>query len=213
MSSPKQLAKNTTEIFNRDAHRARTENAAFRRTASPNSESGRTPNDQDRTNAKTDAGGKCGDDPRFGGSTCRETPKSVKIAIFQPAPTIKYPSTSPIATRGRVWYDLRVSMALSPKQPHRARPVKKSKMKRRRCLNDHKLFQPKLRNQKFCCDPCRKEFHRYGSSYGPLRTGLHRAIDQKYSSLKKDLLDCLARLETRLLLVERVQADAKPQAG
>ena len=61
-----------------------------------------------------------------------------------------------------------------------------AKQKRKRCENCNKLFEPKKPWSKFCKDECRKEFHRYGSSYGPLKTGLHKAIDKKYAELAKD---------------------------
>jgi len=68
-------------------------------------------------------------------------------------------------------------------------PISQNKpTKRARCENCHALYRPNPRRpkQKFCSDNCRKEFHRYGSSYGPLKTGLHKAIDKKYADLAKD---------------------------
>ncbi len=65
--------------------------------------------------------------------------------------------------------------------------AKPGKLRRRRCLNDNKLFQPKLSNHKFCCDPCRKEFHRHGSSFGPIKAGLYSAIDKKYAALEASI--------------------------
>lgn len=100
------------------------------------------------------------------------------------------------------------------------RPILKT-FKRRRCQNCNKLFQPIRADQKFDSASCRKEFHRYGSSYGPLKTGLHSAIDKKYVALEKafkqqlkdanlELRDELAamglrlvRLEQRVMLLER----------
>lgn len=93
------------------------------------------------------------------------------------------------------------------------RPILKT-FKRRRCQNCNKLFQPIRADQKFDSASCRKEFHRYGSSYGPLKTGLHSAIDKKYAALEKafkqQLKDAnlelglrLVRLEQRVMLLER----------
>ena len=69
-------------------------------------------------------------------------------------------------------------------------PTKLKTFKRRRCQNCNKLYTPTREDQKFCRelpdkDKCRKEFYRYGSSYGPLKTGLHKAIDKKYAELAK----------------------------
>ena len=71
------------------------------------------------------------------------------------------------------------------------KPLKKT-FKRRRCQNCHNLYMPTREDQKFCRtlpdrDKCRKEFYRYGSSYGPLKTGLERAIEKKYAALEKEM--------------------------
>lgn len=69
-------------------------------------------------------------------------------------------------------------------------PSKVKTFKRRRCENCNALYQPTREDQRFCRkdgDNCRKEFHRYGSSYGPLKTGLHKAIDKKVIDLEKTL--------------------------
>jgi hypothetical protein len=76
-------------------------------------------------------------------------------------------------------------MAISKKRSRTARPTPKWKSKRRRCLADNKLFYPKLQKQRFCSDACRKEFHRYGESYGPIKMGLERAVEKKYGELAK----------------------------
>jgi len=64
--------------------------------------------------------------------------------------------------------------------------------KRRRCRNCNALFMPAREDQVFCKETkekhCRKDFHRYGASYGPLRSGLHRAIDKKYAELRTEML-------------------------
>ena len=105
-------------------------------------------------------------------------------------------------------------------------PLKKIR-KRRRCQNCNKLYRPVRDDQKFCRDnddpdKCRKEFYRYGSSYGPLRTGLHNAIDKKYAELKRQiearmltLSAMIGELSARVdqLTVERSTPDAKTQAG
>lgn len=68
-----------------------------------------------------------------------------------------------------------------------ARPRPKWKLERRKCLNDNRLFLPKLQRQRFCSDSCRKEFHRYGANYGPIKMGLERALGKKYELLEKEL--------------------------
>jgi len=78
-----------------------------------------------------------------------------------------------------------------PKTENRLRttPPNGVTFKRRRCENCNKLYLPSRIDQRFCRelpdkDKCRKEFFRYGSSYGPLKTGLHKAIDKKYDELR-----------------------------
>lgn len=105
--------------------------------------------------------------------------------------------------------------------------AKSAKLRRKRCLNDNKLFTPKpnVPDQKFCCDPCRKEFHRHGSAFGPMKAGLYKAIDKKVAGIERDMRRELRltnvalsllngafkrwREQTALLLVERSQSDAK----
>ena len=86
---------------------------------------------------------------------------------------------------------------------------------------------PTREDQKFCRslpdrDKCRKEFYRYGSSYGPLKTGLERAIEKKYAALFREMTARFiderkriglgfAELERRILTVERAQAEAQTQ--
>jgi hypothetical protein len=113
-------------------------------------------------------------------------------------------------------------MAISKKRSRTARPTPKWKSKRRRCLSDNKLFYPKLQKQRFCSDACRKEFHRYGESYGPIKMGLERALEKKSADLEKQLKQdvraikdqmCVLREQIELILVERNRSDAKPEAG
>ena len=76
---------------------------------------------------------------------------------------------------------------------------KTASKKRARCENCHALYRrnPQRPKQKFCCETCRKEFHRYGSSYGPLKTGLHKAIDKKYAALRKELIGEMSLIRLR----------------
>ena len=80
-----------------------------------------------------------------------------------------------------------VTMPDTLQKRHSKRRSKKQKLPPRRCLNDNRPFQPKLTIQKFCTDACRKQFHRYGSSYGPLKTGLEKAIDQRCEGIAQNV--------------------------
>ena len=125
----------------------------------------------------------------FVGSTCRATEAfSIRLVIAYcvlwttlvryPVPTSPQQSKAPTARRGR--------LNLEP----------------RRCLNDHQPFQPKIRKQKFCSDACRKEFHRYGSSYGPLKTGLEKVIRDQFDRLKGDMDGLVSKQEKRQMEIE-----------
>jgi hypothetical protein len=73
----------------------------------------------------------------------------------------------------------------TPNKPH-VESIKK-KWKRQPCENCGDLFDKKRRNQRFCPKnngQCRKEFFRYGAAFGPLKIGLHKAIDKKYADLE-----------------------------
>jgi hypothetical protein len=77
-------------------------------------------------------------------------------------------------------------------RPQDDAPSDKKTFKRRRCQNCNALYMPTREDQKYCRtlpdpDKCRKEFYRYGSSYGPLKTGLHKAIDKKYAALFREM--------------------------
>jgi hypothetical protein len=107
-----------------------------------------------------------------------------------------------------------MSEAQKRKRHREARASKK--FRRRRCQNCHNLYQPTREDQKFCRDnsdpdKCRKEFYRYGSSYGPLKTGLEKAIDKKCAGLRAQVADQLriaadviAKLEARIARIEQL---------
>jgi hypothetical protein len=75
---------------------------------------------------------------------------------------------------------------------------------------------PSRADQKFCRelpdrDKCRREYYRYGSSYGPLREGLHKAIDKKCAELARetdrrlrDIVDGCNVLARRVESLEKV---------
>lgn len=87
-------------------------------------------------------------------------------------------------------------------------PVKKTpKLPRRRCANDNKLFNPKKPWAKFCSDACRKEYNRHGSAFGPMKTGLHKAIDKKYAELRKDFF---REIKDQSRRIDRVEAMIEP---
>jgi hypothetical protein len=72
---------------------------------------------------------------------------------------------------------------------------------RKRCENCGGMFDKKRKNQRFCTKnngACRKEFFRYGAAFGPLKFGLHKAIDQKYEDLDRQFKIKLAEYTDRL---------------
>lgn len=94
-----------------------------------------------------------------------------------------------------------------PAIPPQQAPSEKKTFKRRRCQNCNKLYMPSREDQKFCRDlpdpdKCRKEFYRYGSSYGPLKTGLHKAIDKKYAALEASIKQRFFEAHNRIARIE-----------
>jgi hypothetical protein len=75
-----------------------------------------------------------------------------------------------------------------------------AKLRRKRCLNCNKLFVParNVPNQKFDKDHCRKEFHRHGSAFGPMKLGLHKAIEKKYAELEVSIKLRFREAHTRM---------------
>jgi hypothetical protein len=93
-------------------------------------------------------------------------------------------------------------------------PSEKKTFKRRRCQNCNALYMPTREDQKFCRtlpdpDKCRKEFYRYGSSYGPLKTGLHKAIDKKYRELEAVVKAGWREAYARIDLLEKALFELK----
>src|ERR1700679_994109 len=86
-------------------------------------------------------------------------------------------------------------MPLSPeKQRARRARIKRLQdskvIRRKRCANDGELFTPTRPYpvQKFCCDNCRKEFHKNGgNAFGPLKVRLEKLIQQNTAALVKRL--------------------------
>ena len=75
--------------------------------------------------------------------------------------------------------------------------------RRKRCLNCNKLFTPKrnvIKKAKFCKDACRKEFWKHGSSFGPIKVGLHAAIEKKYAALGKEMRAAIRQVEQETAL-------------
>jgi hypothetical protein len=82
-----------------------------------------------------------------------------------------------------------------------------AKARRKRCLNCNKYFVPRPNvgaRAKFCTKDCCDEFHRHGSAFGPMKTGLYRAIDKKYAALEKQMS---AKLRTFALAVQVLTDD------
>jgi len=111
-------------------------------------------------------------------------------------------------------YTWRVPLSKTRKQAQEPRAPKKT-FKRRRCENCNRLYAPIREDQRFCQhdgDNCRKEFHRYGSSYGPLKTGLHKAIDKKYDALEASIIrGWLKPLQSEIKRLAVEVADVKAQ--
>jgi archaellum component FlaC len=64
---------------------------------------------------------------------------------------------------------------------------------------------PTREDQRFCRDRdpanaslCRQEWNRYGSSYGPLKDGLHKAIEKKYAELRADTKLAVRQLASQI---------------
>jgi hypothetical protein len=95
-------------------------------------------------------------------------------------------------------------MPSTQKRRSTARPTPKWKLKRRRCLTDNKLFHPKLQRQRFCSDACRKEFHRYGESYGPIKMGLEKALQRKYVELRREFFSEIKDQSRRIDRLEKM---------
>lgn len=105
-----------------------------------------------------------------------------------------------------------VTMPDTPRKRHRERRSKKQKLEPRRCANDNRKFQPKLKIQKFCSDQCRKQFHRYGSSYGPLKTGLEKIIKSMGDRIAEDVqyqIQCALAEFSPYKRIQQLEADIK----
>jgi len=84
-------------------------------------------------------------------------------------------------------------MPLSPeKQRARRARIKRLQdskvIRRKRCANDGELFTPTRLYpvQKFCCDNCRKEFHKNGgNAFGPLKSKIEGMIQKHTNELVK----------------------------
>ena len=83
---------------------------------------------------------------------------------------------------------------------------------RRRCDNCPKWYQPSqpLRVSKrtgklehgFCCDNCRKEFHKHGGSYSKLKPYIAQEIRSRIRELRPDSAEWIAGIEKRLSNIE-----------
>ena len=101
----------------------------------------------------------------------------------------------------------------------------KKKYPRRRCDNCGDLFEKKRKDQHFCTKDkgaCRKQFHKFGAAYGPLKQKLLSVIDQQVKARSRAFVaECVGELEARVkeleaainpLLVGREQAGMKTDA-
>jgi hypothetical protein len=89
------------------------------------------------------------------------------------------------------------------KAPTRRESFSKTSKIRKRCDNCGDLFPRTRTDRKFCSENCRKEFHRYGAAYGPIKQALEKLIDKRtreqvdarFVNLKEILLEINDRLE------------------
>jgi hypothetical protein len=91
------------------------------------------------------------------------------------------------------------------------------------------LFPRTRKDRKFCKEECRKEFHRFGSGYGPIKQALEKLIEKRTRDQVKEvskrltdieqlwnldrqrgIVDYLARLEVRIVALE--SANTKREA-
>jgi hypothetical protein len=91
----------------------------------------------------------------------------------------------------------------------RTSSVRPSKI-RRRCDNCGKLFPRTRTDKKFCDDNCRKEFHRHGAAYGPIKQALEKLIEKTVKSEVQKYATRLTALE--LANVERAEVEAQREA-
>jgi hypothetical protein len=103
--------------------------------------------------------------------------------------------------------------AAAKRHSARKRVPKNPELKTVRCKNCPVIFKQIKVNQMFHSKQCKDDFHHNGAGFGKLRDRLPRFVA---SEVKRAMIDVDARLsqvELKLLLVERKQSEAKPQAG
>jgi hypothetical protein len=69
-------------------------------------------------------------------------------------------------------------------------PKPEKKNHNRRCDNCGDIFLKMRKDQRFCTKnngACRKQFHKFGAAYGPLKSGLESALQKKYEDLSREI--------------------------
>lgn len=76
---------------------------------------------------------------------------------------------------------------------------------RKRCKNCPKMFPKTRPNREFCTPACKKEFHRHGSAFGPLKETLQNLVKGWLRSFQEDTDQNTIAINKRLDLLERRQ--------
>lgn len=66
---------------------------------------------------------------------------------------------------------------------------------RKRCKNCPKMFPKTRPNREFCSPACKKEFHRHGSAFGPLKETLQNLVKGWLKEFRAEIEGRLDRLE------------------
>jgi hypothetical protein len=98
-------------------------------------------------------------------------------------------------------------MPLSPKlRRERRAAVKKFSppqvFPKKRCKNCPKMFPKTRANREFCSPACKKEFHRHGSAFGPLKETLQNLVKGWLKEFRLDTEARLDQLEKQVAMLE-----------
>ena len=59
---------------------------------------------------------------------------------------------------------------------------------RRRCKNDGRVFTPHAKHQEFCCDNCRKTFHKFGGPSWPrIQDEITKEVRRQIAAIRAEL--------------------------
>lgn len=80
---------------------------------------------------------------------------------------------------------------------------KRDPLKRRICDNCPTKFQPRVETQRFCCDNCRKEYHKYGGTFPKLKAVMDQMILRRIRELSPADSKRFEGIEARLESLEK----------